>query len=221
MSLAAHAQSQQAAFKRGDIVENDLASGGCPTYEAMISVLVAMAQTGHARDVMVHNDCLPFPPKMKLQVEDLLGNNIMKASTPDFPGLPPMFVSESGFHRSSSSPSPAGGAPQHPAWFSEPDVVKALDSLSSYRDVPQASNCAVPRCKVEQLICGNRLLKLAELLNTRADVYATENATKRELNHSRFKGRLPNSCITETCVFDSFRASTSDFLGGESPYPSK
>ena len=156
-----------------------------------------------------------LPQVFDTLVEDLLGNNIMKANTSDFPGSPLMFVSESGFHRSSSSPSTVGGAPQYPAWFSEPDVAKALDSLRSYRDVPQASNCAASRRKVEQLICSNRLLKLAELLNTRADVYATENATKRELNHPRFKGSLPTSCATETCIFDSFRASTSDFLGGE------
>lgn len=198
---------------------NDLSSGGCPTYDGIVAVLVAMGQTGQARETMNRNNCLPFPPKMKLQVEETLSNSILRVTTPDFPGSGSLFVSGSGYYKVSSSN--AVGFAQAPPWFSEVKVNKALASLNSYQDVTPSANCTSPRSKAEQLICSNPSLRLAEVLNTRADIYATENATKRELNHRRFRGKLPTSCSTESCAFESFRSSTNDFLGGMSPYPAQ
>ena len=195
---------------------NDLPSGGCPTYDGIVAVLVAMGQTGQARETMNRNNCLPFSPKMRLQVEGTLSNNILRVTTPDFPGSGSLFVSGSGY-RKVTSPNVVSNS-QSPLWFSEAKINKALVFLSSYQDVPPSANCTSPRSKTEQLICSSPSLRLAEMLNTRADVYATENATKSELNHRRFRGKLPTSCFTVNCVFESFRSSTNDFLGGESPY---
>ncbi len=220
----AAAQARQPTFAPGDMIADNLPSGGCPTYDGIIAVMVAMGQTGRAREVMTKNDCLPFSPAMQVRVEQVLPNNILKITTPDFPGSPPMFVSGVGFKKVAIANTRAAAVPalpQTPAWFSEDKANRSMAFLNLYQDVPPAADCALQRTRVEKIICSNTNLRLAEVLNTRADIYATENGTKRELDHRRFKGKLPASCSTESCVFESFRKTTNDYLGGESPYPDK
>jgi hypothetical protein len=107
----------------------------------------------------------------------------------------------------------------NPAWVSDALIKKSLDDLGDfYADVPSAVNCKNAKTMAERLICGNPYLQQAELLNTRADVYATENATKRQINHEHFRGIIPRACTSENCIYEYFKAKTNDSLGGESPY---
>jgi len=104
-------------------------------------------------------------------------------------------------------------------WVSDALIKKALDGLGDfYADVPSAINCSKAKKMAEKLICGNPYLAQAELLNTRAQAYAIENATKRQVEHQRFRGEIPIACTNEACIYDYFRNQTNASLGGDSPY---
>jgi hypothetical protein len=91
----------------------------------------------------------------------------------------------------------------NPTWVSDALIKKSLDDLDNfYADVPSAVNCKKTKTMAERLICGNPYLQQAELLNTRAAVYAIENATKRQLDHEHFRGTIPRACTSETCIYD-------------------
>lgn len=103
-------------------------------------------------------------------------------------------------------------------------IQQAIDKLSSYRDVPSAIDCKTTKNKAEKIICGSEYLMLMEKLNTRAAIYAYENATKIELNHNR-QNAVEHSLIknirklkTEKEIRKAFIEYTNDSLGGESPY---
>ncbi len=95
--------------------------------------------------------------------------------------------------------------------------LRKLDT--GYGDVPSSVDCKrpVPRSAVA-LICASPYLRTAELLNTRAQVYARENATGTEVDHAGWRGQIPQSCKTEACIYKTFRSETDDALGGNSPY---
>ena len=104
-------------------------------------------------------------------------------------------------------------------WVSDVLIKKSLDDLDNYyADVPSAVNCAKTKKMAERLICNSQYLQQAELLNTRAEAYAIENGTKKQLNHARFRGTIPIACTSENCVYEYFKSKTNDSLGGESPY---
>jgi hypothetical protein len=105
-----------------------------------------------------------------------------------------------------------------PTWVPESRLRQSLKELSFYADVPSAIDCRRPKNTAHKLICGSTYLQLAELLNTRADAYAIENATKIEVNHKRFRGKTPGACTSEQCIYEFFKAQTNVSLGGESPY---
>lgn len=101
------------------------------------------------------------------------------------------------------------------------DIAKikgAITELSeSYGDVNLALKCKNPKGKTEALICADNHLFLMYKLNSMAEVYALENATKRPINHKTYKAMTPD-CKTQSCICNAFVETTNDSLGGESPY---
>ena len=103
-------------------------------------------------------------------------------------------------------------------------IQETINKLSSYQDVPSSINCQTTKNKAEKIICASDYLMLMEKLDTRAAVYAYENATKNELAHNQ-KIATQYSLIktirklkTEKAIRDAFIEHTNDSLGGESPY---
>lgn len=103
-------------------------------------------------------------------------------------------------------------------------IQESIDKLSSYQDVPSAIDCKTTKNKAEKIICGSDYLMLMEKLDTRAAIYAYENATKNELEHDR-KNAVKYSLVktirklkTEKAIRDAFIEHTNDSLGGLSPY---
>lgn len=103
-------------------------------------------------------------------------------------------------------------------------IQQAIDKLSSYQDVPSAIDCKTTKNKAEKMICGSEYLMLMEKLNTRAAIYAYENATKIELDRNR-QNAVEHSRIenirrlkTEKAIREAFIEYTNDSLGGMSPY---
>ena len=91
------------------------------------------------------------------------------------------------------------------------------EQLEFYGDVNLALKCKNPKSRTEALICADNHLFLMYKLNSMAEVYALENATKRPINHKTYKAMIPD-CKTKSCVCNAFVESTNDSLGGESPY---
>ncbi|MCB6184671.1 hypothetical protein LIN78_14075 [Leeia sp. TBRC 13508] len=94
---------------------------------------------------------------------------------------------------------------------------------SSYKDVPSSIQCNRTKNAAEKKICGNKTLAAMEVLDTKAYVYATENATGSEVNHQKWKDdawikSTRNRCSTEECICKNLSEHTNDSLGGESPY---
>lgn len=103
-------------------------------------------------------------------------------------------------------------------------VEQALKGID-YTDVPSAIDCTATKIQAEKLICGNKRLKLMELLDTRAYVYAYENATAEETNHNpptvdtRWVRETRNACRTIDCLCKAFQEHTNSSLGASrSPY---
>ncbi len=118
-----------------------------------------------------------------------------------------------------SGAGPAEALKTHPSWVPLARVEQRLRELNdSYGDISSAVNCRRPADRVERMICASDYLSRAELLNTRASAYAEENATKSEVDHRRYLGKLPRRCTTEQCIYDYFVKETNTSLGGTSPY---
>ena len=102
-------------------------------------------------------------------------------------------------------------------------IQKAIDDMPEYKDVPSSVSCKKPISKADQLICNDPYLRLMEILNTRAAVYAEENATHKELDHKHYRItaaelRRRNRLTTSAALRKFFIEQTNDSLGGESPY---
>lgn len=96
----------------------------------------------------------------------------------------------------------------------------AIGKLDSYADVPSAIDFANPKNEAEMLVATDPTLQLMEILDTRAAVYAYENATKEEVNRSeasRFALSLEGLKTTEE-IKQAYIRRTNESLGGESPY---
>lgn len=108
------------------------------------------------------------------------------------------------------------------------DAAKMLDRLvlhnDSYGDVPSTVKCNLNiKAPVEKLICGNNKLRAMELIDTRAYVYAVENATRTQRDHkttrdTQWIDSVRNKCTTEECLCTAFKAHTDASLGGTSQY---
>lgn len=101
-----HAQSHAPTFVIGDIVANEITSGGCPTFDGLLSVLQAFSRTGRAHDVMTSNHCEPIQPRTPVRVVDMMMENTMRVEEPSPPGDDLLFVSETGFARVGGQPAP-------------------------------------------------------------------------------------------------------------------
>lgn len=101
------------------------------------------------------------------------------------------------------------------------DTTKIKSAIAAhseyYGDVNLAIRCKAPQSETETLICTDKHLFLMYKLNSMAEVYAFENATKREIEHKTYKSAIPE-CKTKICICKAFIESTNDSLGGESPY---
>lgn len=103
-------------------------------------------------------------------------------------------------------------------------VKRAIGELSEfYGDVPSCLDCQRQKKPIERLICQNSGLRLMEVLDTKAAVYAYENATKSETVHSKpdcsfVHKELSNNCVDAVCVCANLKEHTNDSRGGESPY---
>lgn len=97
---------------------------------------------------------------------------------------------------------------------------EAISKLKSYSDVPSSIDYANPKNEAEMLVATDPTLQLMEILNTRAAVYAYENATKEQVDHSdisRFSLSL-DGLKTVDEIEDAYIKHTNESLGGQSPY---
>lgn len=108
------------------------------------------------------------------------------------------------------------------AGLDERKVQKAMDALSSYTDVASAMDFGQPANAAQRLVLENGALRLMELLDTRAAVYAVENATGQRVDHDQ-AGQYALSLQglkTVEQIRDAYIRHTNDSLGGMSPYSS-
>ena len=98
----------------------------------------------------------------------------------------------------------------------------ALDKLTSYSDVGSSINFAAPRNEGQRIVAADPTLRLMELLDTRAAVYARENATKEKSDHHKpVIDALSLQGLTKAeQVRRAYIEHTNASLGGMSPYSS-
>jgi len=95
-----------------------------------------------------------------------------------------------------------------------------LDKLTSYADVGSSIDYLHPRNPGQRLVVADPTLRLMELLDTRAAVYAYENATKDKTDHNnsgKFALALEGMTRPEQ-IRAAYIKRTSNSLGGMSPY---
>jgi len=96
----------------------------------------------------------------------------------------------------------------------------ALNKLASYADVGSSLNFAHPLNPGQRIVAVDPTLRLMELLDTRAAVYAHENATKEKTDHkksSTYALSLQGLTSPEQ-IRAAYIKRTHDSLGGMSPY---
>jgi hypothetical protein len=99
-------------------------------------------------------------------------------------------------------------------------IEAAIRNLDSYVDVPSSIDFANPRNDAERLVAGDPELRRMELLDTRAAVYAVENATKQEVDRkdaTKYALSLEGMKTSEEIRL-AYMKHTTESLGGESPY---
>ena len=103
------------------------------------------------------------------------------------------------------------------------NIQETFRRLDYYHDVPNYINCNTQKTTLEKMVCGNKdLLKMFHLLSI-ANVFAWENATKREVDHLTFNRTNMQNWTdryivnTAALCFD-IKQATNDLLGGISPY---
>lgn len=103
-------------------------------------------------------------------------------------------------------------------------VKRAIGDLSDfYGDVPSCLDCQRQSKPIKRLICQNSGLRLMEIPDTKAAVYAYENASKTQTVHPKphrsfVRKELSNNCVDAVCVCANLKEHTNDSRGGESPY---
>ncbi|WP_145143075.1 hypothetical protein [Roseomonas gilardii] len=111
--LNGHVQARdfRTDFKTGDLVASAATSGGCPTFEALVQFLGAVAQNRPARDIAIANHCTQIPANTTIKVIDRMPGNIMRVEPADAPGENPLFVYEGGFKKQSTPASARSARP--------------------------------------------------------------------------------------------------------------
>lgn len=100
---------------------------------------------------------------------------------------------------------------------------EAVGSRSaSYGDLPSRIDCAKPLGN-QRIVCESDVLRFMERLDHMGGVYAEENGTKRELDHSEPYGvsglnKMLNKCSDAECICEAFKEWADSALGGMSPY---
>ncbi len=106
----------------------------------------------------------------------------------------------------------------------EAKILAKIDAMNdSYGDVPASVQCSDATSKVEKLVCASKTLQAMDLLDSKAYVYAFENATGSEIDHKTEKDTdwiktVRDACTDAECVCEAFKSHTGDLLGGGSPY---
>lgn len=104
-----------------------------------------------------------------------------------------------------------------------PKLREAVGRYSgSYGDLPSRIDCAKPVGN-QRIVCESDVLRFMERLDHMGGVYAEENGTKRELDHSVPHGvsglnKMLNKCSNEECICATFKDWADSALGGMSPY---
>ncbi|MFN8611681.1 MAG: hypothetical protein U0931_29315 [Vulcanimicrobiota bacterium] len=96
----------------------------------------------------------------------------------------------------------------------------ALGKLTSYSDVASSLVYTKPANPAQALVAADPGLRLMELLDTRAALYAVENATKRQVDHRRPQAYALSlqELTTVQQVRQAYIDHTNESLGGMSPY---
>lgn len=97
---------------------------------------------------------------------------------------------------------------------------EAIAKLDSYADVPSSIDYSHPKNEAQQLVATDPTLQLMEILDTRAAVYAVENARKQQVNHSEVGeySLTLDGLTTQEQIENAYIQHTNESLGGESPY---
>lgn len=103
------------------------------------------------------------------------------------------------------------------------NIVGALNVINDYHyDVPPSVNCNSINNRSEEIICSDDLLLLMEELDTKAYVYALENATSLDVDNKTLDydwvSNIRNHCKDNKCLYDVFKKHTNGSLGSMSPY---
>lgn len=120
---------------------------------------------------------------------------------------------ESGFEPKLIQLTPAGPVDQS-------KVMAALGKLASYAEVGSSIHYARPANPAEALVAADPELRLMELLDTRAALYAYENATKQQGDHKNPKkyALSLDGLLTAKQIRQAYKKHTDESLGGMSPY---
>ena len=100
---------------------------------------------------------------------------------------------------------------------------EAIGSHSAfYGDLPSRIDCSKPVGN-QKMICDSDVFRFMERLDHMGDVYAYENGTKSELDHSKpydidGLNKMLNECSTVECICTKFKESAASAFGGISPY---
>jgi hypothetical protein len=114
--------------------------------------------------------------------------------------------------------------PAQSADLPDPARVHAAQAgLSSYHDVLSDMSCDAPTLTAHRLMCEDDALWQMGLLDTWAWVYAVENATGTETDHSDpplddFFIEARDACTDRACLVELLVNHTNGSLGGTSPY---
>lgn len=103
------------------------------------------------------------------------------------------------------------------------NIVGSLNMINDYYyDVPTSVNCNSINNRSEEIICSDDLLLLMEELDTKAYVYAFENATSLDVDNKTLDydwiSNIRNQCKDNNCLYDVFKKHTNGSLGSTSPY---
>lgn len=99
-------------------------------------------------------------------------------------------------------------------------VKQTLAKLSSYAEVASSIDYAQPANSAEAIVAADPELRLMELLDTRAALYAYENATKQQGDHKnpkKYALSLEGLRSSEQ-IRQAYLKHTNESLGGMSPY---
>ncbi len=105
-------------------------------------------------------------------------------------------------------------------------LILAIEELLPYQDVPNYIKCNGQQTYLEKFVCDNEDYLLMFKLLSIANVYAYENATKREVDHNVFnkehmgywEEKYDSDSISAISLFYDIKIETTNLLGGISPY---